>query len=223
MKRLWTGLIVAVLTGAMCLSFAACDRNSADDTPDEDVVDGNADLADRAAAFAGKEIAEEQWYEAVYETLIKEDIEYTMEVETTYTSVDERTATDPETMQELSGSREYIRVAKQRSVVKGGKAYMKTAVSESVKYSGDYEKIAKLNGSNEEELQEGTKETVTDQYAEKTDEGWFKYTLQDGVWKKSSGRLVIVGPQSSDDQTRAQIIRIAQNSIYDAKQKGYVY
>lgn len=199
MKKLLTSLTAAILAGVMCISFAAC--GSETDDPFE-----------KARAFKGTEVTAKQW-NAAFEALGRDDAEYTVDYVSNMIRIVE--AIDPETNKELNGTSELLVIAK--LIKKGGKEYRK--ITYGVKLSGDYKKIAMMNGATEEDFEEMLKryeEAGEEEYAEKKGENeWILYKKVEGIgWQGSVSDHGILGENP--------FATSKSGTVFDTEWNGYI-
>lgn len=216
MKKLLTGVFMAVLAGAMCASFAACGGDGV----------GGGGTSQNAEQFEGKEVTEEQW-NAAKEALERDDAEkdyaeYTVGI--TANTKENVKMTDPESQKQLSASAQETTTVE--FIKKGAKEYMKTTAT--MKYSGDYETIWKLNGNSEEEIPKSVTTETKEIYAEMDVDDVGHYTGLYTIYEKDDNDVWT--KESDTPSPTEKIFYVAEDHVigdyedyvYDAKQKGYV-
>lgn len=187
--RLLFGLAASMMAALMCVGFAACGR-----------VD--------AKTFAGEEITEEQWNDAV-RLLQNEETRFTIEAQATSNGTVEADLT-PNGGSKLSG--DVSSTGTWSYVRNGNKEYTKQV--EDVTFSGDAKRIYEVFGPIVD-MKEGR--TEEERYTEKNDSVYTLYYRDDnGNWKKRRG--------VSSQNMLAGILKVTDYNRYEysTEQKGYV-
>ena len=192
MKKFFVGIAATVLAAAMCVSFAACGGNG----------------AEKAKSIKGEQVTAEQW-DAAFEALTKEDAEYTFTRTTVYVTT-YKGIPDPEANnKKLNGTSTAT-----EELVFTKKGNKESEISKTTgKLSGDARRIAIIMGVDEEEI-DANLERSSEEYVEKTNEGYVSYEQKDGKWTKGNG--------SSMAPSYSQYKGKFESYEYSEEHKGYI-
>lgn len=195
MKKQWATVMAILLAGAMCLGIAACGGKT---SPSED-DDTNTSSPEE---FVSAKVTAEQWAAAVA-YLKADEAQYTVKVEGSV-KCELTNFPDPEAEgQTISGTCSF---GGQGFAIKNGtKEYVKQEYEE----AGD-EKVIKCMGI----------ETNTESYSEKTEEGIYCYTQENGVWKKKLSSSAVFSRDFAKYFSEYDLD--LEHATYSEEKKGYV-